>query len=143
MFTRFAMPIPSKSMVQVLALIALVAPAVGCNGDKSAAKGSTPAPGDTPAAAAPAPADAPKHKLKTKLTSKQIDDVWASMKGNHDFKNHTKTVTDKLGAPAKVDGDKSTWYGYDAATDSCEALSTSATKGSGTSSTSGAGACWE
>jgi hypothetical protein len=131
-----------STRIPVLAIVLLNAFAAGCGEKASANKPSGDAP--APAAAAPAPAAAAsKHKLKTTLTKKQLDDVWASMKGNHDFKNHTKTVTDKLGAPAKVEGDKSTWYGYDAASDDCEALSTSATKGSGTSSTSGAGACWE
>jgi hypothetical protein len=134
---------PRSITIILLASLFLTSFAAGCGEKSSANKPSGDAPSPAAAAPAPAAAAAAKHNLKTKLTKKQLDDVWASMKGNHDFKNHTKTVTDKLGAPAKVEGDKSTWYGYDAASDDCEALSTSATKGSGTSATSGAGACWD
>ena len=112
--------------------------------------------GDTPgassaastAAGGGAAAAGTKRKLKTTLTAKQIEDTYAStIKNNNDFKKHGDLVTAKLGKPAKVEGDKSTWYGYKPAegamADECLELYTSATKGSGDGNTSGDDKCWE
>jgi hypothetical protein len=106
----------------------------GCNnGDKT---------GDKASAASGAPA-AGKKKTLTTLTVKQVQDARESIRGNLDFAKHTELVTAKLGKPQKVQGDQSFWYGYDAATDDCQQMSTSATKGSGTQSVTSKGNCTE
>ncbi len=110
-------------------------------GASSAASGASGGGGGAAAAAS-------KRKLKTTLTAKQIEETYnTTIKGNNDFKKHGDLVTAKLGKPAKVDGDKSTWYGYKPAEgamgDDCMELYTSATKGSGDGNTSGEGNCWE
>jgi len=98
-----------------------------------------------PTTSAPA---ASKHKLKTQLTSKQLEDAYASeIKGNGDFKKHQEKVTAKLGAPAKVEGDQAFWFGVVPANgpmpEDCMQLTTSPTKGSGTQTTNGDDKCWE
>ena len=135
----------------VLVVVAVAcASALGLGCDKKSSGGDTAASsaaasGGGAAAAAPG---ASKHKLKTTLTSKQLEDVYAStIKGNNDFKKHGDLVTAKLGKPAKVDGDQSFWFGVvpanGAMSEDCMQLSTSATKGSGTQTTNGDDKCWE
>ena len=122
----------SRSVFIWLALSACVA--VGCSKSESS--------GGASSSASPAAAGG-KRKLKTTLTAKQLQEAREAIRSSVDFKSHTQTVAAKLGKPQKVEGDKSIWYGYDAAADDCLQLSTSATQGSGTQSTSGDGTCWE
>lgn len=119
-----------------------------CDSKSDKGTGSSPSAGAPAApAAAPAAAGGSARKLKTKLTSKQIEDTWAGMKGNFEFKKHSEMATAKLGPAQSTNGDQSCWYGYKAASgaepDDCMQLCTSATKGSGTQTTDGSGKCWE
>ena len=135
--------------VSILAVCGITLAGAACDkkssgGDTSGASSAAAGGGAGGAAAAAGS----KRKLKTTLTAKQIEETYAStIKNNNDFKKHGDLVTAKLGKPAKVDGDKSTWYGYKPAEGSnfeeCLELYTSATKGSGEGNTSGDGNCWE
>lgn len=121
-----------RSALLALAVSTLL---VACKPDPSA--GGSSAAGDSKASS---------RKLKTTLTSKQLEEAWATLKGNHDFKKHSEVMTAKLGAAQQVEGDRSCWFGYQPAAgpvpDDCMQLCTSATKGSGTQTTDGAGKCW-
>jgi hypothetical protein len=132
--------------VSLLALMGITVAGFGC--DKKTGGDTADAASAASTAAGGAAAAGSKRKLKTTITAKQIEDTYAStIKGNNDFKKHGDLVMAKLGKPAKVDGDKSTWYGYKPAEgamgDDCMELYTSATKGSGEGNTSGDGNCWD
>jgi hypothetical protein len=122
----------------LVCLVLGVCVVIGCSKSESSG-GST---GDKGSSASAATGGG-KRKLKTTLTAKQLQEAREAIRGNMDFKTHTQAATAKLGKPQKVEGDKSIWYGYDGAADDCLQLSTSATQGSGTQSTSGDGNCWE
>ena len=133
--------------VSLLALMGITIASFGCDkkpgGETSGSSSAAAAGGGAGGAGG-----ASKRKLKTTLTAKQIEETYAAtIKNNNDFKKHGDLVTAKLGKPAKVDGDKSTWYGYKpaegASFEECLELYTSATKGSGEGNTSGDGNCWE
>src|SRR4051812_39165089 len=94
----------------VLALGAILATAA-CD-KKDGAAGAASGSASAGASAKPPAAGASKHKLKTQLTGKQLEDAYASeIKTNNDFKKHQEKVTAKLGAPAKVEGDQAFWFG--------------------------------
>ena len=98
-----------KRTVSLLALTGITMASFGC--DK---KPGSDTPGSSSAASTAAgigaAAAGSKRKLKTTITAKQIEETYATtIKNNNDFKKHGDLVTAKLGKPAKVDGDKSTW----------------------------------
>lgn len=101
--------------------------------------GSTASPGQTPDAK-------PARKARTTLTEKQLKDVYTELKSISDFGKHRQFVVDKLGPPAREDGDKAFWVGIGkdegAGKERCFQLHTSPTKGDGTSGADDA-KCWE
>jgi hypothetical protein len=128
-----------------LTLLGLFVPSAACDKKSSGDSGGGAASTSSGATGANAGS---KRRLKTTLTAKQLQDTYEStIKGNNAFAKHGELVTAKLGKPAKVEGDKSSWYGYKAPEgampDDCVVLFTSATQGSGTMAVNGVGNCWE
>jgi hypothetical protein len=120
-----------KRMTAVGAAMVVAVALLACKGGNKGGDKSTGASGDKPAA----------PKQLTNLTVAQVNEAREMLRGNNEFAKHTAIVTAKLGPPQKVEGDQSFWYGYDAASDDCQQLSTSATKGSGTESVQTKGHC--
>ena len=123
-------------------------------GDKASSSGgdsSTPSGSGAPSSKAAATsggtaAAKPARAAKTKLTQKQLKEIYDTVTKEMDFQKHRALYEDKLGKPMKEDGDKAYWWGIQPAEgaqpEACYEVYTSPTKGDSAGDASETN-CWD
>ena len=113
--------------MRTFALVVLALSAVtGCSRDGGVASSASTSPGT---ASAPPGTPATPPPASKSLTGPELEAAFSALHSDDPFAAKLADLTAKLGKPARVEGDTSHWYGWDAKKGWCTEVSLSNSQG--------------